>query len=451
MKFAVINGSPKGKNSITIQSVKYLSIIHPEHEFEILNAGSGIHGLRKDFSRAKALLDSCDAVIFSYPVYTFICPAQLHEFIALMKENDIDIKGKPATQISTSKHFYDVTAHRYIEDNCADLGLNYIRGLSADMDDLTTKKGQKELEDFFDYFMFSIENKLYQPKPVFTDDFTPVVSQKVEPETKKTDKTVVVVTDAKEDDTSLLAMIEKFKATYSGKTKVINLNDVNIKGGCLGCLHCSVSGKCVYNDKFDEFLRNEIQNTEATVYAFSVKDHSMGVRFKLFDDRQFCNGHRTVTMGKSVSYLISGNLSQEENLRMIINARAEAGGNFLCGIATDEKNPDEEIEQLVKKLEWVMEKKYNTPSNFFGVGGIRIFRDLIYMMRGMMRADHKFYKKNGFYDFPQKKLPVSLAMYAVGSVFANEKVLKKAGPYITKGMVMPYQKVLDEAEKRMKK
>lgn len=33
-----------------------------------------------------------------------------------------------------------MTAHRYIQDNCADLGLRYIRGLSADMDDLTTKK-----------------------------------------------------------------------------------------------------------------------------------------------------------------------------------------------------------------------------------------------------------------------------------------------------------------------
>ena len=35
----------------------------------------------------------------------------------------------------------------------------------------------------------------------------------------------------------------------------------------------------------------------------------MGALFKMFDDRQFCNGHRTVTMGKPVGYIIDGHLS----------------------------------------------------------------------------------------------------------------------------------------------
>lgn len=42
------------------------------------------------------------------------------------------------------------------------------------------------------------------------------------------------------------------------------------------------------------FIRS---SSRASSIAFWIKDHSMGGRFKRYDDRQFCNGHRTVTMG----------------------------------------------------------------------------------------------------------------------------------------------------------
>ena len=149
MKIAVINGSPKGNYSVTLQTVRYLEKKFTEHEFAVLNAGQQIKALEKDFSKAKELLESSDAVLFSYPVYTFLAPAQLHRFIELAKANGVDVKDKYATQISTSKHFYDVTAHRYIQDNVQEMGMHYIRGLSADMDDLTTEKGRKEAENWW--------------------------------------------------------------------------------------------------------------------------------------------------------------------------------------------------------------------------------------------------------------------------------------------------------------
>ena len=36
MKILVINGSPKGKYSITLQTFRYLEKLHPEHEFSVL-------------------------------------------------------------------------------------------------------------------------------------------------------------------------------------------------------------------------------------------------------------------------------------------------------------------------------------------------------------------------------------------------------------------------------
>ena len=74
MNILVINGSPKGKYSITLQTSNYLQILHPEHEFEVLNAGQSIKALEKDFSSAIAAVKKADILLFSYPVYTFVAP-----------------------------------------------------------------------------------------------------------------------------------------------------------------------------------------------------------------------------------------------------------------------------------------------------------------------------------------------------------------------------------------
>ena len=165
MNILVINGSPKGKHSITLQTVNYLQILHPEHNFEILHAGQSIKALEKDFSSAVAAVEKADILLFSYPVYTFIAPCQLHRFIELLKASGTNLSGKYASQITTSKHFYDITAHRYVEENCYDLHLRYITGLSADMDDLTTDKGQQEAEKFFDYLIWSVQHGICESAP----------------------------------------------------------------------------------------------------------------------------------------------------------------------------------------------------------------------------------------------------------------------------------------------
>ena len=174
----------------------------------------------------------------------------------------------------------------------------------------------------------------------------------------------------------------------------------------------------------------------------------MGALFKMYDDRQFCNGHRTVTMGMPMGYLIDGHYHQEENLRMVVEARCEVGGNFLAGVATNEQDPDGEIDRMAARLQYALEQRYTQPQNFFGVGGMKIFRDLIYLMQGMMKADHKFYKAHGQYDFPQKKKGTLIKMYLVGTLLSNPKVQKKAGAMMTQGMLGPYQKVIDAAGKR---
>lgn len=450
MKITVINGSPKGEYSITLQTIHYLTRLYPQHSFQIVHAGQRIKALEKDFTPARKRLEEADLILFAYPVYTFLAPSQLHRFIELMKYHHVKVQDKYVSQITTSKHFYDITAHKYIEENVLDLHMRYIQGLSADMEDLLQEQGRKDARQFFDRVLWSIEERIFTYKEGNEPKFygMPVSAiESVKP--KKKWKDILILTDNEDSHSNLAYMIRYFQSVLPYQTRIINLSEYPFAGGCLGCFRCAVSEKCVYRDGFDSFLREQIQSADAIIYAFTIKDHSMGSRFKLYDDRNFCNGHRTVTVGMPIGYLISGRYSAEHNLQTVIEARAQTGGNYLCGCASDESNTSETIEQLAKTLCYALRTRHRAPQNFWGVGGMKIFRDLIYQMRGMMRADHKFYKKQGIYnDFPQKHKLTSWKMYLVGMLLSNEKILAKMGNQMNEGMLMPYRKLFEEMDQQ---
>ncbi len=449
MNILVLNGSPKGKNSITLQTVLYLQKCYPKHSFTVLHVGQRINRYETDFSEAADIIKNAELILFVYPVYTFIVPYQLHRFIELMKEHNIKQDGKFASQISTSKHFYDVTAHKFIEENCYDLGLRYVRGLSADMDDLLAEKGQRQAVDFFDALIFNIENGVY------TDKYRTVESKGISnyqasftEAPKQNGKDVVIVTNCAADDINLQNMIKDFRAVFPHHTREVNLREFPFSGGCLGCFGCSVTGKCVYKDGFDEFLRQKIQNADAIVYAFTIENHYTNSSFKLYDDRQFCNGHRMVTMGMPVGYIISGDYKSESNLQTIVEARCEVGHVYLTHVATDEVDTAAELKKLSMSLTYALEHKPDRPQDFWGVGGTKIFRDLIYIMQGLMKADHKFYKQHGIYDFPQKQRVRILQMKLVGSLMALPSAQKKMKGKMNDYIITPYNKVIESAVQR---
>ena len=53
MNILVLNGSPKGNYSITLQTINYLQLIYPNIHFEILNVGQQIKGLEKKLYKYK--------------------------------------------------------------------------------------------------------------------------------------------------------------------------------------------------------------------------------------------------------------------------------------------------------------------------------------------------------------------------------------------------------------
>ena len=164
MKILVLNASPKGKNSATVHTALYLQALHPEHQFTVLPVGQRIRAYEKDFAPVRTELKQAELILFCYPVYTFIAPYQMHRFIDLVYDNDVNVKDKWATQITTSKHFYDITAHRFMNENMLDFGLKVLPGLSQDMEDLLKEIGRKELLDWMKMTEFRIEMGIFKAR-----------------------------------------------------------------------------------------------------------------------------------------------------------------------------------------------------------------------------------------------------------------------------------------------
>lgn len=440
MKVLIVNGSPRGRYSVTLQSCLYLEKCFPQHEFDYLNVGAAINSYEKDMASALKAMVAAELIIFAYPVYTFLVPSQLHRFMELLKENRAALKNKYVSQFSTSKHFFDVTAHRFMEDNFRDMGMKVIKGLSADMEDLLSQQGRNELKAFFEYALFCVENSVYDKAQPYTPAPLPEYQRSLSPAKKQEGFDTVIVADLKAGDDSLRDMIKDFDAAFPYRTRFINLAEFNFKGGCLGCLNCAATGKCVYKDGFDSFLREKILNADAVVYAFTLQDHSMGYRFKMYDDRQFCNGHRTVAEGRPIAYICRGDMKNEENLNTVLEARAQLNHAFLAGIGTDAPS----IAAMAKRLSYALEHGYAPPRGFYGVGGMKIIRDLIWLMRGMMPADHKFYKTHGLYDFPQKQRRKMIVMSILGALIRKPAIRRHIGNRFNEGMLAPYKKEIDK-------
>ncbi len=442
MNILVLNASPKAVTSITLQNSLYLEKKFPMHSFSYIHIGVGKNANAKKLEETTKAILSSDLVIFSFPVYTFIAPSQLHYFIRMLKENGCTFHGKKATCITTSKHFYDTSAHKYIEENLLDLGFYYIEGLSLDMEDLLKEEGRKSLVSFFERTLWAAEKNIVK---IQTEERKSIKLPPLEKECinigKKDDHTVSIVADFTYNRERLESMIDYFVSLFPYKTRIVDLSSFSFKGGCLGCLRCALDGKCIYNDGFNHLLEDEVLSSDGVIYVFSITDHSMGPLFKTYDDRRFYNGHRTVSQFKPVGYIIDGRLEEEDNLKTILEARSDVGRNYLTGLATDKRK----IEELSLNMSYALVHNYTKPRTFYGVGGMKIFRDLIWVMRGIMKDDHRFYKENGFYDFPQKERGKMLSLCLVGSLMRNKKLMAQAGGKMDEGMLAPYRKVIDKA------
>ena len=63
-----------------------------------------------------------------------------------------------------------------------------------------------------------------------------------------------------------------------------------------------------------------------------------------------------------------------------------------------------------------------------------------------MKADHRFYKEHGIYDFPQKQKKRILQMKLVGAMMAVPSVQRKLKGQMGLYIIGPYEKVIEQAK-----
>jgi multimeric flavodoxin WrbA len=338
---------------------------------------------------------------------------------------------------------------------CDDLDMNYVGFFSAEMYDLLRRKGRQMFLLFAQNFFEAIEKKIpatksYPPLTHRTFDFvsTGIKEEKIDPHGKK----IVILTDAEDSQSNLGKMIERLRASFSDGVEVINLHQVKILGGCLGCLQCGYEYECSYGDK-DEYMgfhKSRVKTADILIFAGSIKDRYLSSRWKLFFDRSFFYTHTPSLTGKQIGFLISGPLNQIPNLKQILEAYTDWQQANLAGFVTDECDDSLQLDALLQNLaerllQWSL-TNYIKPRTFLGVGGMKVLRDDMWgKLRFPFQADHKFYKKHGLYDFPQKDYKAR--------IISRILILLTKIPYMRKAiyqkrmkseMIKPFQKILEE-------
>lgn len=422
MKITVLNGSPKGDTSVTMQYIRYARKLYPDNTCHIHDISRGIKVIEKDPGAFRAVLEdvrSSELVIWAFPLYYLLVPSQYKRFIELVFERKgaAAFRSKYAAVITTSIHFFDHTAHNYMRAICDDLAMKFAGSYSAAMYDLVRSRERKRFDDFlaclFDtmrdntpaaraYYPVSARMSPYRPSPP---------KNRINPEGKN----IVIITDASSPSSNLGRMADRLRQSFTEEPPAYNLHDLKIKGGCLGCLQCAYDNRCVYGDSddFHLFFESRIKAADIIFYCMETRDRYLSSLWKRFIDRSFYNNHTPVLEGKQVGCLVSGPLGKLSSFHEFLRAFPEIQHASLVDIVTDEggdsRDLDLQIQNLARNAVARAARNYMGPLTFQGVGGWKIFRDEIWgWLRFPFIADHRYYRKHGMYDFPKRRFAQSL-------------------------------------------
>ena len=415
MNIVVLNGSPKGQHSVTLTYLKFLTTRFPEHQYSIIHISKDILTIEKNrerFDEIMKKIDMADVVLWLYGVWVLLVPAQMIRFIELIRERKQEhvFTGKYAASISTSIHYLDHFSEHYIRSESEDLMMKYYDHLSLDMLDMMKVDKRENLCRFFSYFTDCAENM--RPLPKHTSPLKPCnfCYEPGKPASKLDtgDKKILILSDTNKKNSNLDRMVQRFTETCGQNVQLVNLIDLKMKGACTGCMRCGYDNTCIYNDGFQEFYNEVVRNADIIIFAASISGRFLSSIFKTFLDRTFFWTHTPSLVGKTIGYLIEGPLSQNDNLRQFLEATVTARQQALfAGIVTDEYPDSPTLDSLIEGFAasciQYSSDNYVKGFNFLMQGAHKVFRDYNWSgIRFVWQADHRFYKKNGLYDFPQK-------------------------------------------------
>lgn len=440
MKFVVFNGSPKGKYSSTLQFVRYIENKDKESEFKYINISQDIKRIKKNpkmFDEILEKVDICDAVIWCFPVYSFMIPYQLLAFIEILyKSNCIKCFSKKYSfSIITSKNTFNNFSYNYIRNVSEDFGLKYYGTYFTQSEDLFIKDTKRKLNQFYEEIKWNITNKALLNKKfpnINKRNFEYKAPYDYKEKVKKRQFDIVLLTDCSDPNSNLYKMIELFCKAMSNEVRIIDVASLQIDGGCIGCLHCDVEGVCIYHDGFSEYWKKNILLADCIIYATDISNHWVNPIWKCIEDRLFCMGTSINEIGKVIGYIVTGDLSQEKNLQEYIETKSEINRQYLVDIITDEFQSNEDISNTIisfsERIINILEKKYTMTLSYRGIYGTKAYSDLITAIKGSSSEEVQFYKKNVEFDENKRrnspKISVKLAVWRLMSKKSRLKILR---------------------------
>jgi len=113
MKIIVLNGSPKGEYSITLQYINFLQKQFPAHEYKTIHVAQKIKSIEKNEVTFSGIIDeirSADAVLWSFGLWVLAVSAQYMRFIELITERKVEdvFRGKYTAALLLSSSVFSV-------------------------------------------------------------------------------------------------------------------------------------------------------------------------------------------------------------------------------------------------------------------------------------------------------------------------------------------------------
>nr|WP_319375753.1 NAD(P)H-dependent oxidoreductase [uncultured Methanoregula sp.] len=451
MKICVLNGSPKGQESITIQYVRFLEQAFPAHTFVIEDVGqkiSAIENRKEEFKKVIQSVSTAEIILFATPVYYMLVPAQLKRFIELVFSRNAagDFDGKYAAVLTTSIHFFDHTAHAYLTGISEDLGMQVLGSFSAKMNDLLEVQKQEELFRFArTIFEAAEKHPAIQRRsvPVPVNDVI-YRSGEIPLPFDTGGKSVLILTDAA-PGSNLEKMVQRAAACCGRSASIVSLEESGMKGGCLGCCRCAFDNTCVYEDGYAKFMKRVVDPADIIVFAASVKDRYFSAQFKQFFDRSFFRGHVPVFTGKQLAVLAQGPYTHASPLPEIMISYADLQGAGFAGMVSDEipEMVDERIDSLMETCINLANAGYVPPHQFPGIAGHKLLRDEIWGgMRAVFRADDRYFRAHGEYDFPQYRYAQRIRTTILSIAMSVPSIRKNAERTMKQHMIQPLTQAL---------
>ena len=334
------------------------------------------------------------------------------------------------------------------------------------MHDLVKKEERARLRLFGEDFFTSIEGGMQFPRLSAPLPRGPAGGYRQVSAPRTADahgKKIVILTDALAGQESLRAMTSRLQSAWGGAATVVNLHDLDIKGGCQGCLRCGAQYKCAYTGKdgYIDFYNSVLVPADIIVFAGAITSRQLSWKWREFFDRSFFNTHTPSLVGKQFAFVVSGPLGhlpemretyeawtelQQSNLAAFISDEAVGGaegavGGRAGGTSGDAGVLDAVLDQVAERLVRFAENGYVKPRTFLGVAGMKIFRDDIWSeLRVVFRADHKAYKRLGLYDFPQRRIGHRILMGLAWFITGLPGIRSRFPSMIRTQMVVPMRR-----------